>query len=157
MHLSPHFTLEELTRSEIALRRGLNNTPAAEILSTLRHTAAELERVRTLLGYPIQVNSGYRSPDVNAAVGGSSRSQHVAGEAVDFVAPGYGSPLQVCRAIAESALEFDQLIYEGAWVHISFTRSSAWRSASAPFGRVQRRQVLTAHFSGGRVTYTPGV
>ena len=146
MNLSPHFTLAELTRSETALRRGIDNSASASIVEKLRHTAGGLERVRALLGAPLHVNSAYRGPNVNAAVGGSSTSQHTKGEAADFVAPSFGSPLDICRAIIASDIEFDQLIYEGSWVHISFVAD-----------RAQRQMVLTAHFAGGKVTYTPGI
>lgn len=146
MQLSPHFTLEELTRSEAALRRGLDNTPPPDVVENLRHTAAGLELVRALLGAPIHVNSGYRGPVLNGLIGGAPSSQHVKGEAVDFVAPSYGSPLEICRAIAGSDIVFDQLIQEGSWVHVSFTKA-----------REPRRMALTAHFKGGKASYTPGV
>jgi hypothetical protein len=144
LNLSPHFTLEEFTRSEAATRKGLDNTPDADTLEVLRSTAIGLEEVRALLDAPIEVTSGYRSPKVNSAVGGSATSQHCKGEAVDFRAPQFGTPLEICREIMASDIVFDQLIYEGTWVHISF--------ASQP-----RRSMLTAHFNGGRVTYTNGI
>lgn len=146
MNLTAHFTLEELIRSEIAMRRSLDNSAPAFVIENLRQTSTQLELVRDLVGCPIQITSGYRSPNVNAAIGGSRGSQHMTGEAVDFIAPGYGSPLQVCRAIVKSGIEFDQLIHEGTWVHLSFSRTGA-----------QRRQALTAHFGAAGVRYTPGI
>ena len=121
MRLSEHFTLAELTRSQWAARRGVDNTPPPEVLEALRDTAGRMEQVRTLLGAPVTVSSGYRSPRVNAAVGGARASAHLTGRAVDFTCPAYGTPLEVCRAIEASDLAFDRLIHEfGAWTHLSF-------------------------------------
>jgi len=121
VQLSAHFTLEELTRSEVALRKGLDNTPSPEIVANLTELALGLEKVRELLGYPLHVNSAYRSPKVNSAVGGSKASAHMEGYAADFVCPRYGDVNAICHAIMDSTLDYDQLIAEfGAWVHISF-------------------------------------
>jgi hypothetical protein len=96
-----------------------------------------MEAVRKLLGdRPISVSSGYRSPALNRAVAGSRRSAHLTGHAVDFNCYGFGDPLEVCRAIAESDLAFDQLIEEGTWIHVSFHPRL-------------RRQVLTRRADGG--------
>ena len=119
--LSPHFTLEEFTVSQTAARKGLNNTPSEEIVGVLTNTANQMEAVRKLLGAPITINSGYRSPEVNKAVGGARNSQHMTGEAVDFIAPGFGSVSAIVERIKSSGLIFDQLIDEGSWVHISFS------------------------------------
>jgi len=117
-YLSPHFSLAELT---ITQQRHLNNTPPDWVLENLQNTAEQMERVRALLGKPIVVSSGYRSPAVNKAVGGSVTSAHTQGYAVDFICPGFGDPLAVCKAIAASDIRFDQLIEElGRWVHVSF-------------------------------------
>ena len=120
--LTEHFTLEQLTYSETAVRKGLDNTPDAETIENLRELAETLEQVRELLGCELHIQSGYRSPKVNAAVGGSKKppSAHMAGYAADFVAPDFGTPLEVCEAIEASDIEFDQLIHEfDNWVHIS--------------------------------------
>lgn len=119
-YLSPHFSLEELTTSQTAARRNLDNTPPAAVLEHLKATALRMEAVRALLMRPILVSSGYRSAAVNAAVGGVANSAHVQGWAVDFISPGYGDPFHICKAIAASKIEFDQVIQEGTWVHISF-------------------------------------
>lgn len=119
-YLSPNFSLEELTQSQTASRRGLDNTPSPVVLQNLADTAGRMEAVRTLLGHPILVSSGYRSPAVNAAVGGVANSAHVQGWAVDFICPNFGDPLAICETIAASKIEFDQVIQEGTWVHISF-------------------------------------
>lgn len=119
--LSEHFTLEELTRSEVALRKGLDNTPTPEIVANLTELALGLEKVRDLLGHPIHINSGYRGPKVNSAVGGSKNSAHMNGYAADFVCPAYGNVSAICHAIMDSTIGYDQLIHEfGSWVHISF-------------------------------------
>lgn len=121
MNLSPHFTVAEFTTSQAAARKGLDNTPSGEILSRLRITAANMERIRSTLGEPVAINSAYRSAEVNAAIGGASNSAHVQGWAVDFICPGFGSPLQVAEAVAACGIKFDQLIHEfGSWCHVSF-------------------------------------
>lgn len=123
--LSPHFTLAELTASAKAVSLGLRNVPDSAALYQLAKTAQMLERVRELLGVPITVTSGYRSPAVNAAVGGRTSSDHLKGMAADIVAPGFGDPHAVATAIAPhvSTLGIGQLILEGIkgkqWVHLS--------------------------------------
>lgn len=115
--LSPHFSLAELT---VTSHANLGNVPAGPIVTNLTHTAAGLETVRTLLGHPLTVNSGYRSPLVNAAVGGARNSAHLTGHAADFTCADFGSPFVVASAIEKSGIRYDQLIYEQTWVHISF-------------------------------------
>lgn len=145
MQLTEHFSLAELTNSAVALRRGMDNTPTGAVLTNLRtHTAPGMELVRKLLKQPIYVSSGYRSRALNLIIGGSSTSAHVNGMAVDFKCPGYGSPKEIATRIALSDIEFDQLINEGQWVHIGFAYT-------------QRRELLTAHFANGGVTYTKGI
>lgn len=152
MNLSTHFTLEELTASDKAVRLGIDNTPTDEALDALYTTAAGLERVRDVINAPIIVSSGYRCQKLNSSIGGARSSQHTVGEAADFKAPSFGTPLDVCKELVEHAdyVDFDQLIWEGAnaqggsWVHISFS--------DAP-----RREVLTAKFSGGSAKYTKGL
>jgi hypothetical protein len=121
MRLTPHFTLAEFTTSETAARLGLDNTPNEQQVEKIRRLAQVLEGVRIVLGgAPIIITSGYRSPDVNARVGGSTASQHMRGEAVDFIAPMFGNPMQVCVALRDSHVEYDQLVHEfGRWVHLS--------------------------------------
>ena len=116
MQLAPNFSLAELTTT----KQKIDNTPSKEIVEVLRTTAFYMEKVRELLGnVAITINSGYRSPDVNRAVGGTSNSSHTYGYAVDFTAYGH-TPLTICNILAKSSLKFDQLIYEKTWVHISF-------------------------------------
>lgn len=117
MKLSEHFSLEELTATSV---RGPDNTPMPSIVSVLKDTASRMEGVRSLLGHPIVVTSGYRSPLVNKVVGGVPNSAHLLGRAVDFICPEFGTPYDVARAIKGSGIQFDQLIREYGWVHISF-------------------------------------
>lgn len=127
MKLSPHFDLSEFTQSQTAARLGLDNTPPAGVVDALSYTASQLERIRTLLGAPLFISSGYRSLAVNRAVGGKDSSQHCKGEAADFTCPGFGDPRQIVAALVRTDVLFDQLILEHAdavnngWVHISFS------------------------------------
>lgn len=124
MKLSTYFTLSEMIQSGYATRHGIDNTPNAEAMANLRYTAEQLDRVRSLLGVPVLVSSGYRCEKVNTAINGSKNSQHLRGQAVDFTAPSFGNPEQIAKAIANSHIPFDQLILEyGAWVHVSFTKN----------------------------------
>jgi len=123
MQLSAHFSLAEFISSSKASELGLDNTPSASVLKTLRVTATGMEKVRKLLGTPININSGYRSLEVNKAVGSTSKkSQHLLGEAVDFTSSKYGTPREIVSAIVASDIEYDQVILEfDSWVHISFS------------------------------------
>lgn len=141
-YLSDHFSLAELT---VTAQRGLDNTPTALVIENLRLLAATLERARALLGNkPITITSGYRSPEVNRAIGGSSHSAHMAGLAADFICPGFGSPLAVARRLDSAGLNYDQLIYEGLWTHLSVDPR-------------KRREALTAYFAKTGTTYKNGI
>ena len=144
MNLSPHFSLAELVASQVALRKGIDNAPAHAIVANLTRLAALLEQVRALVGAPIAISSGYRSPALNKAVGGAANSAHVLGLAAD-ISTAKLAPKALALLIRQSEIAFDQLIYEGAWVHIGL-------STGAP-----RRQVLTAKFAGGGVSYVTGI
>jgi hypothetical protein len=124
--------------------RGIDNTASLEIVDHLKVAAAGMEEVRALLGAPIHVDSGYRSPALNEAVRGVPGSAHTAGYAVDFICPRFGAPLEIVKIIAASSVKFDQLIQEGTWVHISFDPA-------------MRQEVLTAHFVDGKATYQRGI
>lgn len=141
--LSPHFSLQEFTASQTASREGIPNQPDAAAMTNLKRTADIMERVRLLLGEkPIIISSGYRGPQLNAAVGGATSSAHCFGLAADFTCPGFGDPHQVCKAIEPhlSELEIDQLIYEYSdWVHLGL-------SSGPP-----RHQTLTITNSGTTV------
>lgn len=127
MMLSPHFHLAEFLASATAERMGIDNDPSADLLPSLKRTAQGLEAVRVRLGgAPIIVLSGYRSLALNRAIGSKDTSQHVKGEAADFIAPRFGSPSEIVAALRDSGIEYDQLILEYAdtgrgWVHCSFS------------------------------------
>ena len=116
--MTPHFTLRELIRSDYAARHGIPNLPGPEARENLKRLAEFLEECRSALeNRPIQILSGYRSRLLNAAVGGSSRSQHLTGLAADVVAAGL-PPTETCKRLLP--LPFDQLILEyDEWTHVS--------------------------------------
>ena len=130
--LTPHFSLKEMTVTST----GLPNIPQGKQLENLIYTARQMELVRQILGNkPIIINSAYRSEAVNRAVGGVPTSAHAHGFGVDFVCPSFGTPYEVCMAIARSGLIFDQLIHEKrSWIHIGFGLKN---------GVSNRRQLLT--------------
>ena len=123
MKLSRNFTLNELTRSGTAQRRGIDNEPTDAHLDNLQRIVDEiLQPMREDLG-PIRVTSGYRSPKLNRAIGGSSRSQHCKGEAVDiqFWEGGDMDNEVIYDYILDNEMEFDQMIneFDFSWIHIS--------------------------------------
>jgi hypothetical protein len=118
--LTPHFTLEELCLSQEAVRLGIDNTPSDAVIANLLRLAKMLEKVRALLKKPILITSGFRSPALNARVGGSKTSAHLDGRAADFICPAFGTPYAVAKKIAAARLGFDQMIHEyGRWVHLA--------------------------------------
>ncbi len=124
MKLSPHFTLNEFTFSSTALAEKIDNTPTEEVIERLKLTAVGLERIRCALGErAIKITSGFRCLELNQKIGGVKTSQHVRGEAVDFVCPSFGTPKEIVFALSEAVVELqiDQIIAEGTWVHVSFT------------------------------------
>lgn len=118
--LSEHFFLSEFVRSETAARRGIDNTPGPVVLEMLTYNAERMEQVRSLLNAPLSISSGFRCLELNRAIGSADTSAHVKGLATDFIAPGFGSPIEVCDRIAASGITFDQLIYEHTWIHIGW-------------------------------------
>jgi zinc D-Ala-D-Ala carboxypeptidase len=144
MQLTPNFSLEEMTDSQTAARKGIPNVPpiGSPERANLQRMAETMEEVRIILGdHPILISSSYRSPPVNAAVGGSKGSAHMSGLAVDFSCPGFGTPLQICKKLEPHMKKFgiDQLIHEYAtWVHLGL-------SASAP-----RHMAMTIDNKGTR-------
>ena len=141
--LTQHFTLKEAT----VTTTGIANDPESdEVVERLVNTATNMEVVRAILGRnPININSWYRSPAVNKAVGGVPRSEHANGAAVDFTCSRYGTPFEVAQSLLANAhiLNYNQLIYEQSWVHISFP----------PDGVRGKREVLTMKHG----TYTKGL
>lgn len=148
MELTEHFTWEEATRTHVRSHETglpIPNEPGPDARAALKHTFAEMERVRALLGgRSIDVHSAFRSHIVNALVGGAEHSQHERGEAIDFTVKGM-TIREAFLAILGSELPFDQLIEEaGSWVHVSFVS-----------GRPPRLQSLTMRVVKGRAKYEP--
>jgi putative chitinase len=151
--LSEHFTLEELTVSPTAKKLGLPNTPTAEHIANMKHVCEKiLEPVRAHFGKPVKINSSYRSPAVNKAVGGSATSQHSNGEAVDFEIEGV--PNKTLADWVADNLEFDQVILEfynakdganSGWVHASIKRN----------GQNRKQRLIATKSKSGGTQYTP--
>ena len=141
MKLTSNFSLEEMTVSEIAERKGLDNTPNATEIANLMRTAALLEQVRSLINKPIIVNSAFRSKAVNDAVGSKDTSQHRIGCAADIRVPGM-TPKEVVQACIDANIPYDQIIEEfSSWTHISVPDSAS---------RPPRRQALIIDRNGTR-------
>jgi len=142
VNLSPHFTLEELTVSTTAARKGWDNTPNATEKTNLIRVALLLEQVRALLNLPIIVNSGYRAKILNDYIGSKDTSQHRIGCAADIRVPGM-TPKQVVQACVDADIPYDQIIEEfDSWVHISVPDSPS---------RPPRKQALIIDRSGTRL------
>ncbi len=135
--LSPHFTLSEFTRSDTARKHGINNDPSeVHELENLKALAVRvLEPARHIIGRPLYITSGYRSSTLNRIIGGARHSQHMLGEAADFVVKGVDM-FEVAQTLtALDTIPFDQLIFENRykkrrvngdtwtqWIHISHRR-----------------------------------
>jgi len=127
MRLSENFSLWELTKSQVAKRKGISNEPSKEEIENLRALCKNvLQPIRRNYKVPITQSSGYRSPALNTAIGSSSTSQHVTGQAVDFEVPWVDNKVLAHWIMAH--LVFDQLILEyykegdpnSGWVHVSY-------------------------------------
>lgn len=139
MRLSKNFTLDEFTRSGVAARCGIDNTPPPEVIERLKETAAMMERIRAFLwqdvGYecPIQITSGYRCAELNARIGSKPTSHHILGAAADWVAPTAGTPVSIFERLKPrvAELKIGQLILEypksGGWIHSSVLEVPAGR------------------------------
>jgi hypothetical protein len=152
MNLSPNFTLSEMTKSETALRNNLDNTPGETEIANLKMLAEKvLQPVRDHYGKGVKVNSGFRHPNVNAAVGGSKTSDHCLGQAADIEIPGV--PNHELAEWIKNNLEYTQLILEfytrgipdSGWVHVSYVPSNL------------KKQDLTATKENGKTVYLPGL
>tara|TARA_B100000795_G_C22698272_1_gene398526 strand:+ start:356 stop:811 length:456 start_codon:yes stop_codon:yes gene_type:complete len=137
MRLSKNFVLSEITRSNTAKRLGLDNGPNKDHLRNIQRLISNLiQPMRDALG-PIRISSGYRNPNVNRAIGGSTKSQHCKGEALDlqFWNNGKISNKEIYDWVLNSEIEFDQMIneFDFAWIHISFIKEG------------NRKQVLEAY------------
>jgi putative chitinase len=135
-NVSEHFSWYEVEFSDTAERLGIDNTVPTEMEWVIAKTALQMERIRWVLVAGIKVNSWYRGPVLQQQPAFiNPTSQHPKGEAVDFVSPAFGSPLDICRKIiAGGIVKFDQLILEHTWVHFSYN--------STP-GATQRGQILS--------------
>lgn len=154
MQLSKHLSLAEVTRSDSAKRKGISNQPTPEHIENFKKLAVNIfESIREHFKVPILISSGYRSKDLNAAIGGSLTSQHCQGEAIDIDMDGAGtiSNADVFNYIKDE-LNFDQLIWEFGtdknpdWVHVSYESTGK-----------QRKQILKAVKVGGKTLYKPYV
>jgi hypothetical protein len=153
MQLSTNLSLAEVTRSETAKRRGISNMPTAEHIENFKKLAINIfQPIREHFGKPIIISSGYRSAELNKAIGGSLSSQHSSGEAIDIDMDGTDiTNAQIFNYIKDN-LTFDQIIWEFGtdtnpdWVHVSFAAN-----------RSQRKQMLVAKKINGKTTYTPYV
>lgn len=145
MQLSKNFTLAEMIVSQTAARRGIPNTPSQQEINNLRHLCQTvLQPLRDKIGKPIVVTSGFRAPAVNAAVGGSSTSDHRFGLAADIHVPGM-SVQQLMQRVHALKLPVTQVIDEfGSWLHIACPRP----------GEASRPQWLKARVVNGRTQYT---
>jgi len=152
MKLSANFSMAEFTKSQTAERKGIDNTPEGEHLdAAIALFENVVQKVRDHFG-PTVLNSGYRSPELNEAVGGSSRSQHCKGEAADIEVPGVPNA-EVAEWIRDN-LEFDQLILEfytpgipdSGWVHVSYKADGD-----------NRKECLTAARVDGKTQYSVGI
>jgi hypothetical protein len=115
MQLSNHFSLEEATYSETAIRLGIPNLPSELQLANMKHAAEGMEKVRELTG-ALRVNSWLRLPDVNVAVGGSKISSHMDGFAIDVSCAAH-TPYELCQMVKKANIKFDQMIHEyGRWM-----------------------------------------
>tara|TARA_R100001463_G_scaffold24813_2_gene59077 strand:- start:587 stop:1054 length:468 start_codon:yes stop_codon:yes gene_type:complete len=137
MRLSKNFVLSEITRSNTATRLGISNEPTKDHLDNMQRIISNLiQPMRDSIG-PIRISSGYRSKELNRAIGGSNKSQHCKGEALDlqFWAVGKMNNKVIYDWILESGLEFDQMIneFDFAWIHISLKEKG------------NRKQVLEAY------------
>lgn len=149
MKLSKYVTLEEATKSQTAVRLGIENKPSPAEIERMKYVASNVfDKVREWMGRPLGVSSFYRCESLNKAIGGSPTSQHRKGEAIDIDADIYGGSNRMIFNFIKDNLEFDQLIGEGVkpdgdfqWVHVSLKKKG------------NRREILIATFPDGKVKY----
>ena len=151
MQLSENFSLNEFTKSDTAVRKGINNTPNETHLENMKSLCENvLQKVRTHFGKSVRITSGYRSPELCEAIGSSKTSQHAKGQAADFEITGIDN--KVLAEYIIDNLDFDQLILEfytdgdpnSGWVHCSYKDDN-------------RKQVLRASRVDGKTRYTNGL
>ena len=150
MSLTKNFSLIELTKSQTAERKGINNTPSAEHQENLKSLCEMiLQPIRDHFDCVVSVSSGYRSPELCVAIGSSTKSQHARGEAADFEI--FGVSNKDLADYIDENLDYDQLILEywkesdpnSGWVHCSYTNGS------------NRKQYLRAYKENGSTKYEP--
>lgn len=150
MQITEHFSLKELTRSEMARRAGIDNTPSEAELENIKYTAEQLEKVRAYVGRVIIVTSCFRNELVNKLVGGVPTSAHRFGLAADCDAVGLTSLAfgkLILKMRDEGKIKFDQLILEypergdGAWIHLGFRRNAPMRNQVFTLTRVKGKVV----------------
>ena len=151
MKLTENFSLNELTKSQTAERKGINNTPSTEHQENLKSLCEMiLQPIRDHFGQVVSVSSGYRSPELCVAIGSSTKSQHASGCAADFEIFGVSNK-ELADYINEN-LDYDQLILEywkgedepnSGWVHCSYTNGN------------NRKQYLRAYKENGSTKYEP--
>ena len=152
MKLSKNFSLVEFTKSQTAERKGIDNAAKGEHMdAAVALFEKVVQPVRDHFG-PTVINSGYRSPDLNTAVGGSSRSQHCKGEAADIEVP--GTPNAELAEWIRDNLEFDQLILE---FYTSGVPDSGWVHVSYKTDGTNRKSILTATRVNGKTEYSTGI
>ena len=148
MNISKHITLREATKSNTAERLGIDNFPESSVLIKMQAVAENVfEPLREYIAEPIYISSFYRSGKLNKAIGGSTRSQHCKGEAID-IDDVYSNKYQNVDYFnyIKNNLEFDQLIWEfgddesPSWVHVSFNDSN-------------RKRILRAYKENGKTLY----
>ena len=151
MKLTENFSLNELTKSQTAERKGIDNTPSAEHQENLKSLCEMiLQPIRDHFGQVVSVSSGYRSPELCVAIGSSTKSQHAKGEASDFEI--FGVSNKELADYIDQNLDYDQLILEywkgedepnSGWVHCSYTNGN------------NRKQYLRAYKENGSTKYEP--
>ena len=147
--ISQHISYKEGTRSTTAIRRGIDNTPNKEQLDNMRLIAEKIfEPLRAHIGGPIKINSFFRCPELNTAIGGSKTSQHCKGQAID-IDDTYGKATNAeMYYFTKDHLDFDQIIWEfgdddnPAWVHISYVSPEE-----------NRNRCLKAYKENGKTKY----
>ena len=149
MQLSKNFTLREMTRSQTATRKGIDNNPTGTHQSNLVLLCQNiLQPLRDYFGRPLRVTSGYRSPELCIAIGSSINSQHAKGQAADFEIPGISNK-ELAEHIKEN-LNFDQLILE---FHTTDDPMSGWVHCSYNNKEENRKQFLRAYKDNGKTKY----
>ena len=150
MKLTENFSLSELTKSQTAERKGIDNTPSPEHQENLKLLCESvLQPVRDHFGKVVTISSGYRSPELCTAIGSKITSQHAKGQAADFEI--FGVSNKTLADYIDSELHYDQLILEywnesdpnSGWVHCSFSEGQ------------NRKQYLRAYKEDGRTKYEP--